>query len=401
MEGPKAFGRNFIHEGLLPLALFAFLTNLGWGMVIPLFPLILESVGGGIFEFTFSFFLFNFASAALRYPLGYLADVWGRHLFLTACSCTCVLASAVAIFYERSFLLAAFTLFGVSTAFYFQTLYALVVDIVPKDEIGRSYGNMHIAEGIGYLTGPLLAGFLLEVRPHLIFALTLLIFAACIPLTLRVSKNAGGSMKGIEKLTASNFFRALRTVWALGVLLFIAELLRGFSVGFLSPSLPIYLENFNAEPALVGAITMIAMACMYAAQAAGALIDKLGSMKIFLISSVIAAPLLVAISLAASLTQAAALVFAYHFMSGLSWLAFSSMLGYYAIDEQRALFLGSAWSMWRFGYAFGSLSCHFVWESFGIRSLFPTAAIFTFASIFAVIASKGRLKRSVELASSI
>ncbi len=371
--------------------LFAFLTNLGWGIVIPLFPLILESVGGGIFEFTFSFFLFNFASAALRYPLGYLADVRGRRFFLTVCSCVCVLASAVAIFYERHFLLAAFTLFGVSTAFYFQTLYALVADVVPKNEIGKTYGNMHIAEGVGYLTGPLLTGFLLEVRPRLIFMLTLLVFVACVPLTFRVRTTERSV--NFERVTTKNFLKAFRAVWALGVLLFVAEVFRGLAIGFISPSLPVYLEkDFKAAPPLVGALTMVMMACMYAAQAAGSIVDKLGSIRVFLISSAVAVPLLAGVSLAMSLTQAAALAFAYHFASGMSWLAFSSTLGYYAIDERRALFLGSAWSMWRFGYAFGSLSCGVVWASFGIRSLFLIAASLILASIFLVLASIKRLK---------
>lgn len=112
----------FRKEGLIGLYIFAFLTNFGWGLIVPLFPLILERGGGGVFSITFSFFLLNFISASLRFPFGYVADVKGRKILLLLCSLVNILSSLLAIFYTLPFLIFAFGLLGISSALYYQTL---------------------------------------------------------------------------------------------------------------------------------------------------------------------------------------------------------------------------------------------------------------------------------------
>ncbi|MHC1635191.1 MAG: MFS transporter, partial [Candidatus Methanospirareceae archaeon] len=367
------------------LYVYAFLINFGWGMVIPLFPLILQYAGGSVFHFTFSFFLFNFISASLRYPIGYIADTKSRKYLLLWCAFIGALSSIIAYSCILPLLLVAFGLLGLSSAFYYQTFYAFVVDKIEKRNIGRVYGNMHIVEGIGTILGPLISGFLLEIQPKLIFIFTFtLLLSSILPLKLlREPVNRGGS---------ESFSHSLKLVFSIGAPLFVAEILRGFTVGFITPSLPVYLKNdFFAHPSLVGILTTIMTISTYSAQTVGALVDRFGSGKIFIASSLIAFPFLFSFSFINSLPLLSLVAIVYFFFSGISWLSFSSLLAIRAPDDKRALFLGSAWSMWRFGYAFGSISSAFFWTNFGIRSLFPISALFSlFAAILVLLFFQSR-----------
>lgn len=102
---------------------------------------------------------------------------------------------------------------------------------------------MHISEGIGYVLGPSVSGFFLEKNPSLIFLLSFLIFLS--------SALSIIPLKESPRKKDQRFFPSLKLVFYVGFFIFVCEFLRGFSMGLINPSLPVYLEGF-AAPSFVG-----------------------------------------------------------------------------------------------------------------------------------------------------
>lgn len=120
--------------------------------------------------------------------------------------------------------------------------------------------------------------------------------------------------------------------------------------------------------------------------------DRFGSVKTFVISNVICFPFLLFLPFLNSLFLVSLFLVLFYFFGGVAWLSFSTFLAVSAPEERRALFLGSAWSMWRFGYAFGSIFCGTVWGTLGIGSLFPISATLFLSSTLLIFPKHDREK---------
>lgn len=143
---------------ILTLLLVVFIDLIGWGIVIPILPLLITRIGGGailVGAIIASFSLFQFVFAPI---LGRLSDKYGRRPVLILSS---ILNSAsyllVFLFPQVWFLFAARMLAGIGSA-NISVAQAYIADSSDAKERTKALGTMGAIFGLGFIVGPLLGG---------------------------------------------------------------------------------------------------------------------------------------------------------------------------------------------------------------------------------------------------
>lgn len=144
------------------LLLVVFIDLIGFGIVIPVLPLLVERVGGstilvGIIIAAFSLFQFLFSPI-----LGRLSDKYGRRPVLIVSSFINA-ASYLLIFLSQQIwvILVARILAGIGSA-NISVAQAYIADISSAHERTRKLGLIGAAFGLGFIVGPLLGGIVSE-----------------------------------------------------------------------------------------------------------------------------------------------------------------------------------------------------------------------------------------------
>ena len=146
-------------KALYPLAAATCVNIIGLGVVIPLLPFAVKSVGGGDFEAAAIFSVFS-ACAFLSAPIwGRLSDRMGRKPVMLISVVATVISylwlanadSILAIYASRAF--AGFT------AGWLATSQAFVADVTRDEDRAKGMGLLGAAFGIGFTIGPAIGGY--------------------------------------------------------------------------------------------------------------------------------------------------------------------------------------------------------------------------------------------------
>ncbi|RLF09347.1 MAG: hypothetical protein DRJ62_06870 [Thermoprotei archaeon] len=376
---------------------FASLLSFSWGLFIPLYPVMLRSLGATPFLVGAAFAIFNGVSASLRMPFGYIADRRGKEpLILLSGVATCI-ASLIALLHLTPLgLIAALSALGVATALYYQTTYSLVADLACGG-LGRTYGVLNVLSQAGWLIAPLVAGLLLDVEAlHAVFLLALtsaLIGTCSLKLLYKPMPQGLSNTSADSEDTPSRMSDVVKEVFRVGSLLMVVEALSGLATGFFQPSASAFLnEVLMGAYEDVGVIFTAAGLAMLAAQyPGGVLVDKIGGHMVYALSALVAVPPLILFSQSSDLFPASAFMSLYYFTSGFRWIGGDSMMAQHFPWRLRTVSMGIAWAFWRTGFAIGALSCGFMWETLGIRYTFIASALLLLASsltTFKVVTSR-------------
>src|SRR3990167_5225310 len=147
---------------LLTLLLVVFIDLLGFGVVIPILPILVENIGGDVFLVgviisVFSFFQFLFSPI-----IGRLSDKYGRRplLIITALINA---ASYILVFFFQSLLLLfiARIIAGVGSS-NISVAQAYVADTSKSHERTKKMALMGAAFGLGFIFGPFIGGVISE-----------------------------------------------------------------------------------------------------------------------------------------------------------------------------------------------------------------------------------------------
>ena len=153
--------RIYIITAILSFSLFTALT--GEGIVIPVFPLYLETFGSGAFELGLLIGAFSLTSLILSPVFGYFADKFGRKIFiiigLTGFSVANILYIQAQTFNE---LLLFRILEGSTAAGITPIVNAMLIDIIPQNRRGRYLGFANGSGFIGLIIGPFIGGILIQ-----------------------------------------------------------------------------------------------------------------------------------------------------------------------------------------------------------------------------------------------
>ncbi len=148
-----------MNKKLLTLLLVVFIDLIGFGIVIPILPLLVTNSGGGtvlVGAIIASFSLFQFLFGPI---LGRLSDKYGRRPVLILSS---ILNSAsyflIFIFPQIWVLFLARMLAGIGSA-NISVAQAYIADSTKTHERTKALGMMGAIFGLGFIVGPLLGGF--------------------------------------------------------------------------------------------------------------------------------------------------------------------------------------------------------------------------------------------------
>ncbi|MFZ2087960.1 MAG: MFS transporter [Desulfobaccales bacterium] len=132
-------------------------------MRIPVVPLFAQDLGAGAVMVGFINSAFLLTTGVFAFPLGILADRWGRKLVVTAGILISLITSfLLAVSVAPWQLLLIYLLFGLGLAAIGPTLMAYVADLSPTTHLGRSYGAYTLSIYSGMSLGPAIGGWLAD-----------------------------------------------------------------------------------------------------------------------------------------------------------------------------------------------------------------------------------------------
>lgn len=146
----------------LTLLLVVFIDLVGFGIVIPILPLLIESIGGGVFMVGVVVALFSFFQFIFSPILGRLSDKYGRRPVLILSSFLNSLSYFI-IFFSQAFwiIILARLLAGIGSS-NISVAQAYIADTSSKHERTKKLALLGAAFGVGFIVGPLLGGVVAE-----------------------------------------------------------------------------------------------------------------------------------------------------------------------------------------------------------------------------------------------
>ncbi|MGQ9687350.1 MAG: MFS transporter [Desulfobaccales bacterium] len=154
-------------------------------MRIPVVPLFALDLGAGAVMVGFINSAFLLTSGVFAFPMGLVADRWGRKLVINGGLLISLITSALLAVSSAPWqLLVIYLFFGLGLAAIGPTLMAYVADLSPPTHLGRSYGAYTLAIYTGMSLGPALGGWLAD---HLGFRLLFVAAAVLVGVVLGVA----------------------------------------------------------------------------------------------------------------------------------------------------------------------------------------------------------------------
>lgn len=252
---------NPSRRNLYILTFVLFVVMLGYGVIIPILPFYIESMGAGGVELGLLVASYAVMRLICGPVWGSLSDRLGRKPVLIAG----ILGYAITMVWfglatRLWMLFAARILSGVLSSATAPTTMAYISDSTPENERGGGMGLLGAASGIGTILGPAFGGFLAGEslsRPFFIAAgmslLALLLAWRFLPETVsQAERQACGDKAGLLDLRA--IFQALQG--SLGILFLLTFISTCGLMIFVSVFGLYALERFNYGPQEVGMLMM-------------------------------------------------------------------------------------------------------------------------------------------------
>ena len=146
-------------KALYPLALATCINIVGLGIVIPLLPFAVKSVGGGAFEAAAIFSVFS-ACSFISAPLwGRLSDRIGRKPVMLISIVATVLSYIWLANADTLEMVFASRAFAGLTAGWLATTQAFVADVTRVEDRAKGMGLLGAAFGVGFTIGPAIGGY--------------------------------------------------------------------------------------------------------------------------------------------------------------------------------------------------------------------------------------------------
>ncbi|MEM2134776.1 MAG: MFS transporter [Candidatus Jordarchaeaceae archaeon] len=372
--GLKALSNTSAREILGIACLSLFVDSVGYGVVVPILPTYVLSLGASDYDLALIFSSFAMVQLFTTIPFGLFSDKYGRKVFMVT---GMLLLGASFMYFPFAHsvlaLIACRVVQGLAASATWSSALALVADAYPGGDKGEKLGIANGAVGLGNIAGPLVGGVLGDINFGLPFlVIGSVAFFACFYMLLRLKLERGEALRA--PVAFREMLRGAIRVRNVLLVVFINLLIAVF-FGFIEPLLPPYLSGrFNLSGTQIGLFFGGAFLTYVVSQPfVGRLSDRYGR-KIFIVCGLIALSItnVMIPYLSDVLTLFALLV-----VMGVFWsLAYTPLMPL-AVDSLRSKNRETFGTMsgffniaWNSGYSVGPLIGALVTSYFGFESIF-------------------------------
>jgi len=308
---PKTVSKYLIPQ----FALAHFSYHVCTGVLIPLLPLMRESLGLNYFQSGFLVSCYTISYGLAQLPMAMLADRFSSRLIIIW-GMICISLTGIGVSFTRTFvqMVPFFIAMGVISASYHAPAASFISQVFPSKKRGKALGFHNIGGGASYFLTPAMAlgvAYLFSTWRASFFILALPALLVGIILLATTSEIKGdvetpdGKPQDTEKGSGQNETAGkggqqiswYQIVVSLGIVAFLSVTIQLFSAGVRS-YMPLYMvDRHGISPQLAGlVISLIAGSGIIGAPLGGTLSDRFGRKKVILFSLSFSGPLLFAVT---------------------------------------------------------------------------------------------------------
>ncbi len=374
-------------RSILWLSFIFALSSLASGLISPLWPIYIRSLGASMTELGLVFSVSNAVAAVLQIPSGLLSDRFGRKKIHCVGTFLGVFPPLLYTFANNwADLIPWVILSGVSVGLYIPVRWTVVADISTTKTMATAYSWTNVAWLTGSTVGPLLGGLVADFygirAPFLVcFALMILSFPMVLllretvrrgPLKTDALEGSEGDLEPFPFLWVAFLFSAMNVI-------------QGIGIGIFSPITPVFASvRFGADYALLGLLYAVGfgLASIVVQIPGGALANRYDRRKILIVTFMVSAPFYGLFATSRNLMELMVLMFLGNALLNISWPAFQALMMDLTSSMRRGLINGiSATTFW-LGMMLGSALSGLLWDTFGMEIPYYISALFMFLSAF-------------------
>ncbi len=366
-------------------------------LILPLFPLFLDSHGASEMEISFVISLSSLATTALMIPVGFLMERVGRKRMLLI---GLLIWTATPVFMgsARNWRIVAplYMVYNLADTFVGPARMTMIAEYATPESQATVFGIMSMDWAVGGIVSPPLSGFLAERSGwHLTFQVAAIAMAlAMVPASMLEDKKAEGTQE--ERVSALNIFRREHLTTISLFFIFACALSTGQSV--VGTMLPIFLKNqIGLSLSSVGLFfTGSSVLSLLGQVPGGWLADRYGRKRVILAFLL---PIPFIFSAWAMVNDWVAMLVLYSLFAGCLSMMGSASLALLS-DSFPSELKGAAFSVrmtgFRMGSIVGPLLSGYLYSSLSPKSPFIAAALLFFTGIPLVYLIKEKPKQSVQ-----
>ncbi len=283
------------HSGMYQVVMLAIslcVLQIGFGFIVPVFPVYIIELGMGGIELGVLAASFAASRIFLAGPLGGLSDTVGRKKILVYSLLGFAISNIVYAFAQDAWvMIAARAMEGAVSAGFFPTANAFVSDMTTHENRGTAMGYLSTGNMVGFVVGPVVGGVLAEflgIRLPFIIAAGVTLFTMLL-LTILVQepkrREVTEATKPPKVPLKEVLSRAYRAYGALGISMF-ANM---FAIGVLEVAFMLdAVVRFGIGPLEIGGFFGVIGICMIIGNVGfGKLSDKIGRKWLIVTGSII------------------------------------------------------------------------------------------------------------------
>lgn len=241
---------------LVAVSLAVFVAYAGIGIVVPVRVLYAQSHGASLAIIGAMASAYLVSNFLFQYPVGWLADRWGRKPVLIVGFLIQALLSLAYLFITDPLQFVLLRLLeGVASAGVLPAARALIVDEVPPEKRGEAYGIFGAAFNAGFLLGPGIGGLLATTGYNSAFIGAVVFRLIAIVITATLIRTPKPASTASTERTKAIPYRKLFTLPLVGA--YILAFGDYLYLGFDQTVMPIWMHNnLGASVAIIGVAYM-------------------------------------------------------------------------------------------------------------------------------------------------
>ena len=369
---------NGIPFSVYVLSFGVFIIMVGFGFMMPFFPLFAEDIGATTIDIGLLVSVFMITRAALAPYFGKISDRSGKrkNILLIGSFLYAVLMLSFAFAQNVLELYVIRSLQGVASAAYWPVAESLIADITPMQYRGRAMGIYLTSNNMAFFAGPGLAGFIYVIFNKM-YGFTevesfryafviggILAFVSTTIIALGVKEPSVEKKREVE-LINRNFikesgFSDINDIYDVSLALlsfYIIALANGFAMGMSMPIFVLYMNDYlNAPPEFISFIlSLTGLANLLSAYPAGWMSDIFGRRGVIIVGMLFSRISSILLVFATNLYYFAGLAVTRSFFFNVASPSFRALQADIVSFKSRGKVFGTVQAFFNIGAVFGPI----------------------------------------------